>query len=113
MNVANIFSPLPENLEHEFVDTLIEKGHVKIERIVSKGHRSPDTGWYDQDQDEWVIVLQGAAILSFPDDEPVSLKVGDHVCIPAGCRHRVSWTDPNMETVWIAVFYGAIDNTAA
>jgi len=113
MNVANIFSPLPENLEHEFVDSLIEKGHVKIERIVSKGHRSPDTGWYDQNQDEWVIVLQGAAILSFPDDELLHLSIGDHVCIPAGCRHQVSWTDPSIETVWIAVFYGATGSKAS
>jgi len=57
--------------------------------------------------------LQGAAILSFPDDEVLHLSIGDHVCIPAGCRHQVSWTDPNIETVWIAVFYGATGSKAS
>ncbi len=113
MKIANIFSPLPENLEHELFDTLVQKGDFKIERIVSKGHSSPDSGWYEQQQDEWVIVLQGSALLSFPDAEPVHLNVGDHVCIPAFCRHQVSWTDPDIKTIWIAVFYGAIGNTTA
>jgi len=27
------------------------------------------------------------------------------VDLPAKCRHRVDWTDPDEPTVWLAVFY--------
>ncbi|MDX2244117.1 MAG: cupin domain-containing protein [Leptolyngbyaceae cyanobacterium bins.302] len=78
---------------------------MKIERIVSRGHTSPETGWYDQEQNEWVIVLQGEAVLSFEHEEPLCLKVGDYINIPAHSKHRVDWTDPNQETIWLAIHY--------
>jgi cupin 2 domain-containing protein len=77
---------------------------VSIERIVSHGHQSPPGSWYDQDLDEWVLLLSGAALLRFEDEaEPVRLEPGDYVLIPAHARHRVEWTDPDRATVWLAV----------
>ncbi|MCG8367757.1 MAG: hypothetical protein MJA27_31045 [Pseudanabaenales cyanobacterium] len=71
--MENIFAELPKNLEEEVFEILASSETVKIERIISKGHTSPKTGWYDQEQNEWVLILQGEAILSFEHDEPVRL----------------------------------------
>lgn len=106
MKSGNIFAGIPEDLEHEVLQTLLQKDDVVIERIVSKGHVSPKTGWYDQAQDEWVIVLQGEAILTFESGSETHLNIGDHIHIPAHVKHKVSWTTPHIETIWLAVFYG-------
>ena len=85
---------------------LAERPGVRIERIVSTGQASPPGFWYDQDWGEWVVLLSGAARLRFADeDEPRHLGPGDWVDIPAHCRHRVEWTDPDQPTVWLAVHY--------
>ncbi len=86
-------------------DQLVQNSNVKIERIISKGHTSPKTGWYNQDKDEWVIVLKGEALISFENDDDVRLKTGDHLHIPAYTKHKVKWTDPDIETILIAVFF--------
>lgn len=87
--MANIFSNIPAHLPEELFETLIKQPHVTIERIVSKGHSSPAQGWYEQTQNEWVIVLQGEAKLCFEEREQY-LGSGDYLMIPAGVKHRVS-----------------------
>lgn len=101
----NLFQNIPVNLDNEVLEELVNTGEVKIERIISKGHQSPDTGWYDQDKDEWVVVLQGKAIITFIDGSEKVLETGDYVNIPAHQKHKVSWTDPQLETIWLAVHY--------
>ena len=103
--MGNIFDDIPDDLHNEVFESLVDNTNVRIERIISKGHTSPDTGWYDQDNDEWLIVLRGAAILSFVDKSSVNLKAGDHINISAHEKHRVSWTDPDTETIWLAIHY--------
>ena len=105
MKKSNIFDSIPKNLKEEFFEELVSKDTLKIERIVSKGHTTTEFEWYDQDSDEWVILLQGEAILSFEDEDDVRLKAGDHINIPANKKHRVSWTKPSEESVWLAVHY--------
>ena len=105
MQVDNIFTKLPDELEAEVFDTLVSGNSIRIERILSQGHRSPASGWYDQDEHEWVVVLQGSARLEFEGKGEIALGAGDHVLIPAHARHRVTWTDPERITVWLAVFY--------
>lgn len=105
--MRNLFSDAPDVLPDELLETLVDAGSVRIERIVSHGHRSPEGFWYDQDRHEWVVVLEGAARLRFEDDdEPLEMKRGDCVNIPAHKRHRVEWTTPEQPTVWLAVYYG-------
>jgi len=99
----NIFSLIPDNLENELVESLFKNEKINIERIISKGHRSPEKGWYDQVHDEWVIVLKGAATLEFESSKTVSLESGDYIHIAAHTKHKVIWTEPNLETVWLAV----------
>lgn len=103
--MENIFSSLPEDLDAEAFEDILRRDTVRIERIVSRGHCSPKSGWYDQDESEWVIVLQGAGRLQFEDGREVELGAGDFIDIPAHTRHKVSWTDPDRETIWLAVFY--------
>ena len=103
--MTNLFADLSLHLPDELVTTLLEAVNVRIERIVSHGHVSPDGFWYDQDQHEWVIVLRGAARIRF-EDRTIEMKPGDFVNIPAHQKHRVEWTTPAESTIWLAVFYG-------
>ena len=107
MDLENLFDDFPEEFdEEEFIEDLVDSDNVRIERIVSQGHASPEDFWYDQDEDEWVVLLAGAAGLVFEDEEEESvLRPGNHIRIPAHKRHRVAWTSPDEETVWLAVFY--------
>ena len=105
MRAVNLFADLPKQLPNELPTALLESGNVRIERIVSQGHTSPEGFWYDQDQHEWVIVLKGAAKLRF-EDEIVEMKPGDFINIPAHKQHRVEWTTPDEPTIWLAVHYG-------
>jgi cupin 2 domain-containing protein len=100
---ASIFADIPKQLPDELCQTLLAKPNVRIERIVSKGHHSTEDFWYDQAQDEWVLVLQGQARLSFIDNDSVELNAGDYLLIPAHRQHRVDWTAPDEETVWLAI----------
>ncbi len=105
--VDNLFADLPDTLPEELIEVLANNRHVRIERIVSTGHASPEGCWYDQEQTEWVVVLKGEAKLVFEGDEAaITMRPGDHVVIPAHRKHRVEWTTPDEPTVWLAVFYG-------
>lgn len=104
--MKNLFSEMGAELPDEVGSVLAQGSHVRIERILSKGHASPDGFWYDQSEHEWVVVLCGEALLQFDGvGELVRLKPGDHITIPAHQRHRVHWTAPDVTTVWLAVFY--------
>lgn len=102
----NVFDGIPTHLTDELICVLAENESVRIERIVSAGHTSPEGFWYDQDENEWVIVLSGAARLRLEgDNDVIELSAGNHINIPAHRKHRVEWTTPDEPTVWLAVFY--------
>ena len=105
MQISNIFNNIPKNINKELFEDIISKDGIKIQRIVSQGHITTDNEWYDQENDEWVIVLQGGATISFEGQDDVHLNVGDYINIPAHKKHRVSWTSENEKTIWIAVHY--------
>lgn len=104
---GNLFADLPIPTADEQFQTLLAKPQLRIERIVSHGHCSPDGFWYDQHQDEWVLVLQGQARIGFADRETINLQVGDYCLIPAHCRHRVEWTPSDSDTIWLAIHFDA------
>lgn len=106
MESSNLFTGIPAHLPQELMQTLAAAGHVRIERIVSRGHASPPGFWYDQTKHEWVVLLKGRAALRFErGDRLLELGEGDFVNIPAHERHRVEWTAADAESVWLAVFY--------
>jgi cupin 2 domain-containing protein len=104
--VKNLLADIPKLLTEELIENIACGDSVRIERIVSSGHSSPKGFWYDQDENEWVVVLSGEAKLQFDNDRGfLHLRTGDHVDIAAHERHRVEWTLPNQPTIWLAVFY--------
>jgi len=101
----NLLRDLPDARAAEVAQLLAGGTGTRIERIVSHGQASPTGSWYDQDEAEFVVVLAGAARLSFADGEVLALGPGDWLDIAPHRRHRVEWTDPDTPTVWLAVFY--------
>jgi len=103
--LGNIFESLPEDIGKEIFSELVRGDSFKIERIVSKGHYSPASGWYDQAENEWVAVLKGEAKIAFEDGAEVHLTAGSYLTILARTKHKVTWTTPDTETIWLAVHY--------
>ena len=102
----NLFADLPAQLPEELFEVLVHSVAARLERIISRGHASPPGHWCDQDTNEWVVLLRGAAGLRFEDEsEPRVLGPGDWLDIPAHRRHRVDWTAAGEPTVWLALHY--------
>ena len=103
---ANLFCGLPEPQSSETFEDIVSRPGCRIERIVSHGHASPPGFWYDQAWDEWVLVLQGQAVLRTEKaGQGLHLQAGDHCMIPAHTRHRVDSTDADGPTIWLAIHF--------
>jgi len=104
--MGSLFEGIPSDLPEELFDTISSTDDVNIERIVSRGHASPEGFWYDQESNEFVLVVKGSAGLKLEnEDNIVVLKAGDYLNIEAHVKHRVEWTDSTCETIWLAVHY--------
>lgn len=102
---GNLFADAPTQGGAERLDDLVRSAGVRIERIISSGQASPHGFWYDQTEDEFVVLLSGSATLRFEEgDRRVDLRPGDWIDIPAGVRHRVESTQADPPTVWLAVY---------
>ena len=109
MQKQNIFSNIPSDLSKELFEDILKTDCFKMERIISNEHSSPEGFWYDQDQDEWVIVLKGSAALLFKgESQSIELSAGDYILIKAHQHHRVEWTAK--DTVWLAILFPPINN---
>ncbi len=107
----NLFRQLPSAREAEVFEVLAAGEGVRIERITSLGQRTPEGEWYDQEHDEWVVVLRGRGIVAYEDGTTLELTEGDWLHLPARCRHRVQWTDPEQPTLWLAVHFPGENKT--
>ena len=107
VRTGNLRRDLPARpLRAEVVDLLLDRQGLRVERIVSTGQATPEGQWYDQDTDEWVVVIAGAARLRLEnEDEDRELGEGDWVLLPAHCRHRVIWTRAEPPTIWLALHF--------
>ena len=78
--------------------TLLEHKNIKINRIVSASNvRSTE---YIQDEDEWLVLIEGKATLLINKEEKI-LQKGDTLFIPAKTPHSVLKTEEG--TVWLTV----------
>ena len=107
MNILhkNLFDNLPQKQKDEIFEEILSTDNLRVERIISDGQKSPDNFWYDQDENEFVVLLQGSAVVEFEDNDAVHLKAGDYLYLPAKMKHRVKATDDKIKTVWLAVFF--------
>ncbi|MUK49946.1 cupin domain-containing protein [Aliivibrio fischeri] len=103
--MPNLFTDIPNELPSEIFEDILSTPNIRIERILSHGHCSPEQGWYDQDENEWVLVLSGFGVIEFDDGRVITLNKGDYLNIKAHEKHKVQATAPNETTVWLAVFY--------
>ena len=106
--IENIFQNIKIDKENEQFFDLIKSENVRIEKVVSNGQISEKDFWYDQDENEFVIVLKGEAILEIQIEDKINeifLKQGDFINISAHQKHRVNYTSTDEPTVWLAVFY--------
>lgn len=104
--MGSIHDAIPVEMPEEIFDTLCAAGKVKIDRILSRGHSSPEGFWCDQERNEFVLIVQGRAGLRLEgSDDVVVLEAGDYLNIGAHVKHRVEWTDPTGVTIWLAVHY--------
>ena len=106
--MSNLFADLPGAGGEELFTELLRRPGVRIERIVSTGQVTPADAPYDQDHDEWVLLVSGAARLWIEGEAEHDLAPGDYLLIPARRRHRVTWTTPDRPTVWLAMHFGAV-----
>jgi len=105
---GNLFSGVAETLPEELFQPLLERPGVRVERILSRGHATPAGQWYDQSEDEWVLLLKGSAALEIEGEgKQRELLPGDYLLLPAHCRHRVTWTAAGEETIWLAIHLAA------
>ena len=105
----NLLRDLPADSGEEIFEALLTRPGIRLERIVSRGQATPAGYWYDQEQDEWILLLAGSARLRIEDNDDhrdLVLETGDSVLLPAHCRHRVEMTDPDGPTLWLAVHIG-------
>ncbi len=101
----NLLVSEPSARDAEVSRTIVTGKGVRVERIVSFGQASPEGFWYDQAESEWVTLLTGKARIRIADQpNAITLGPGDTLLLPAHCRHRVEWTDPDLPTVWLALF---------
>lgn len=101
---GEIFKNLPDATDAEQLETLCTAQGFRVERIVSAGQASPEGFWYDQDWDEWVMMLRGGATLQLLDpEETVYVAPGDWIFLPAHRKHRVESTSREPAAVWLAL----------
>lgn len=101
LQMGNVLGADAGQPDSEEILALFENSAARIERIVSRSHSSPPGFWYDQDEDEWVMIVRGKATLEFAGGEIVELNEGDYLLIPRHVRHRVVRTSES--TIWLAI----------
>ena len=102
--VKNLFAEIPRQIPEEIFEILFQNPHARIERIVSRQHVTLPGQWYDQSNDEWVLLLAGGALLRIDGrEELLTMTPGDWILLPAHVRHRVERTDNSRDTIWLSI----------
>lgn len=103
--IKNIFVDFPDKQGSENLEILLSNPVFKMEKIISQGHVSPENFWYDQDKNEFVLLISGSARISFENNYTIEIKPGDYFIIPAHKKHRVDFTKPEENTIWLTLHF--------
>ncbi|MCI5707167.1 MAG: cupin domain-containing protein [Odoribacter sp.] len=103
MELKSIFSNIAQSGEEEQFNLLAKSPNCRVERIVSAGHSSPKGFWYDQENDEFIMLVQGEATLEF-EDKMVDMKAGDYMVIHKNTKHRIEKSSMEPACIWLCVF---------
>ena len=106
----NLFDDIPQELPEELFTPLLSKSGLRIERIVSAGHKSEPNFWYNQEENEWIYLVEGSAELTFEAGRKHRLKKGDTLLIPAHQKHQLTHTSTEPKCIWLAVFWSPDSN---
>lgn len=110
IDIGNLYACANAPIATEQITPLLNGGRFRIERIVSQGHATPPGQWYDQSDNEWVVLLTGSATLHIEGEAAARpLIPGDWILLPAHLRHRVESTDDRQPTIWLAIHYISAD----
>lgn len=82
----------------EALTTLLAHKNIRINRIVSS--EDVEAAEYLQEEDEWLVLLEGKATLLLADQERTLTK-GETLFIPSMTPHRV--LDTQRGTLWLTV----------
>ncbi|HDS16574.1 MAG TPA: cupin domain-containing protein [Proteobacteria bacterium] len=103
---SSLLTNIPHYLPQEVFETICRGDNLRIERILSWGQASPEGFWFDQDDNEFVVLIQGRALLRIEGrKEPLRLEPGDYINLAAHVKHRVEWTEPDAVTIWLVIYY--------
>jgi len=102
--LGNLLGDLPDARDGEVFTAFLRRPGCTVERIVSLGQTTPVDEPYRQEHDEWVLLLAGHAVVEVAG-HATDLHPGDHLLIPGGAVHRVTHTDPDTPTVWLALHF--------
>lgn len=105
MKKQNLFENIPSSIPQELFEEIESTDDLKIEKIISDGHKSPRDFWYNQDKNELVFLLSGSGVIEFEDGRKVKLDPGDYFKINAHEKHRVAETSASTKTIWLAIHY--------
>lgn len=97
---------LPENWDgcEEYTETMLSGDNWRLERIISRGHVSPEGFWYEQNEDEWGRGAPRRGRNHVGRRNEMHVKKRRKRAYSAKCRHRVSRTSENPECIWLCFF---------
>jgi len=105
MDIRNILERTTKDISQEVFEDLAGSENVQIERIISTGQSTPEGKWLKQEKSEFVLLISGRAGLQFRGNEEIELNAGDHLVIPPNTEHRVTFTQKEPATIWLAVHF--------
>lgn len=105
MKTKNFFENHSIELEKEYFEDILVTNNFKVERIISEGNASPENFWYDQEENEFVLLIKGYAEIEFEGNDVIQLYQGDFLIIPSHKKHRVKKTSENEKTYWLTIYY--------
>lgn len=100
---SNIFDISHLDGTNEQFEKLLVSKRFLLERIVSFGHPSPEGFWYEQDQNEWVLLIKGSAVIEYSCGMEQILHEGDCIILPHHVKHRVK--SVSSDAIWLALHY--------